>query len=35
MFIDVPDIGRINVARTGAEGALPVVFLHGVGLDLT
>ena len=35
MFIDVPDIGRINVARTGPEDALPVVFLHGVGLDLT
>ena len=35
MFMDVPGIGRINVARTGPEDALPVVFLHGVGLDLT
>ena len=35
MVIDVPGIGRINVARTGPEGGLPVVFLHAVGLDLT
>lgn len=35
MFIDIPDIGRINVARTGPDIAPPLVFLHGVGLDLT
>ena len=35
MFIEVPDIGRINVVCTGPGDAPPVVFLHGVGLDLT
>ena len=35
MFVDVKDIGRINVARTGPKDAPLMVFLHGAGLDLT
>lgn len=35
MFIDVQNVGRINVVRTGPVGDTPLVFLHPVGLDLT
>lgn len=35
MFVDVKGIGRINVARTGSGNMPSLVFLHGVGLDLT
>lgn len=33
--IDVDGISGINHIRTGPRGGRPVVFLHGVGLDLT
>ena len=35
MFIEVENVGRINVARTGPVGDTPLVFLHPVGMDLT
>ena len=35
MFVNVEGVGTINVARGGARGGTPVVFLHPVGLDLT
>ena len=35
MFIDVENVGRINVARAGPVGDTPLLFLHPVGLDLT
>ena len=35
MFVDVENVGRISVARTGPVGDTPLVFLHPVALDLT
>lgn len=33
--IDIQGVGDVNYVRTGPRGGTPIVFLHGVGLDLT